>query len=147
MPVARVKTSMAPVKPLSPVGAGGQTRQDAGIWDGWTSNEADHEALAMRLPRITTRLWMIAVVLPAMAIATLACWYLIFRSLAAYHRSQTASCIAVTDQGCISLDYSRKRKTDAEAKASPCHWRVSDIYERAAARPWRPVEPIPPELE
>jgi hypothetical protein len=26
--------AMAPVKPLSPVGAGGQARQDAGIWDG-----------------------------------------------------------------------------------------------------------------
>jgi hypothetical protein len=34
MPAARVRTSMAPVKPLSPVGAGGQARQDAGIWDG-----------------------------------------------------------------------------------------------------------------
>ena len=47
---------MAPVKPLSPVGAGGQVRQDAVIRDGWTSNEADHEALAMRLPRMGTAL-------------------------------------------------------------------------------------------
>jgi hypothetical protein len=101
----------------------------------------------MRLLPMTTRRWMIAVVLPVLAIAMLACRYLIFRLLAAYHRSKTAWSIAFTDEGCISLDYSRKGMTDAEAKASPWHRRVSDIYERAAARPWRPVEPIPKEPE
>jgi hypothetical protein len=99
----------------------------------------------MQLLPKTTRRWMIAVVLSALAIAMLACRYLIFRLLAAYHRSKTAWSIAFTNRGCISLDYSGKRMTDAEAKASPWHWQVSDIYERAAARPWRPVEPIPPE--
>jgi hypothetical protein len=90
---------------------------------------------------------MVAVVVPALAIAILACRFLILRSLAAYHRSKTTWSIALTDEGCIYMDCSGKRMTGTEVKASPWHKRVSEIYVTAAARPWRPVEPIPPELQ
>jgi hypothetical protein len=62
---------MAPVKPSSPVGAGGRARQDAGTTNGWTRNEADHEALAMRLPRMTTRRWMVVVVIAALILVAI----------------------------------------------------------------------------
>jgi hypothetical protein len=90
---------------------------------------------------------MIVVVVPALAIAMLACRYRVFRSLAAYHRSKTTRYISLTNRGCIYTAYSGKRMTGAEVKASPWHKRVSEIYERAAVWPWRPVEPFSRESE
>ena len=97
----------------------------------------------MRLPRMTTRRWMIAVAV--VVIVTLACRHFAFRALAVHHRSKTTWSIAMTNRGCISKDHNGKRMTGAEVNASPWHEEVSTIYERAAARPWLPVEPIPPE--
>ena len=97
----------------------------------------------MRLPRMTKRRWMIAAAI--VMVVTLACRHFAFRALATHHRSRTTWSLSATDPGCISVDHNGKGMTGADVKASPWHEEVSEIYERAAARPWLPVEPIPPE--
>jgi hypothetical protein len=143
MPVATVRTSIAPVKPLSPVGAGGQVRQDAVIRDGWTSNEADHEALAMRLPRVTTRQWMVAVALVALTIGIALGGIRLKRQRdrhllhAALHQSH--------------VDLARKIKKGSPgplaSRLIEYHASMARRYRHAARYPWLPVEPEPPAPE
>ena len=98
----------------------------------------------MPLPQTTKRRWM---VVAAVVLGSLACRYFALRSRAAYHYAKTTWSVSLTDRGCVYQDQNGKYMTSAEVKASPWHKKVSEIYRRAASRPWLPVEPIPPDPE
>jgi hypothetical protein len=108
----------------------------------------------MRLPRMTTRRWMVAI-----AAAGLLCLLehrrRAFESLAAYHRSKVIhvdryfKSTAIDGTGVSHTtefwrDSQGKDLTGAEAKESDWHAALAEQYRTAAAQPWLPVRPDPP---
>jgi hypothetical protein len=133
---------MAPVKPLSPVGADGQARQDAGTWNGWTSNETDHEALAMRLARMTTRRWMVvvAVVAPILFSARLLSLSAMYRDRADRYEVDLMGATPI-----IMGPRERYRIVPTPSARLVRARELADKYRRASWCHWLPVEPDPPE--
>jgi hypothetical protein len=98
----------------------------------------------MRLPRMTTRRWLIAVAVVAVALAAS---IVIerrrhhFRTLAERHSSAELSCLGLAgrlDSPALAASWKRKAERCA---------RLAQKYRRAARYPWLPVEPDPPEPE
>jgi hypothetical protein len=98
----------------------------------------------MRLPRMTTRRWMVAVVVAAMTL-----WAVRLLMLSAAYREKAgryqlellgATPILMGPHGSHSLGYPRSvRSRWAE--------RMADKYLHASRFPWLPIEPDPPEPE
>jgi hypothetical protein len=107
----------------------------------------------MRLPRMTTRRWMIAVAILAVGLATDA---LFRRHLALRQRRQRAAYhekiekLVTATIGELDLA-ARSPKAAAQVRANAAirdrHARLKEKYRRAARYPWLPVEPDPPEPE
>jgi hypothetical protein len=90
----------------------------------------------MRLPRMTTRRWMIVVAILAVGLADVGRRrHLALRQRAAYHEKIER---LVTDTA---------PKLPANAAIRDRHARLKEKYWRAARYPWLPVEPDPPEPE
>jgi hypothetical protein len=90
----------------------------------------------MRLPRMTTRRWMIAVAILAVGLATTVALFrrhLALRQRAAYHEEIER---LVTDTA---------PQLPANAAIRDRHARLKEKYWRAARYPWLPVRPDPPE--
>ena len=107
----------------------------------------------MRLPRMTTRRWMIAV-----AVVGLLCLLghrrRAFESRATYHESRQIHIIEGSGwlpgeqpEGCVYFDGHGRRMTREEVRLSDWHKSLADKYRRAALYPWLPVEPDPPETQ
>jgi hypothetical protein len=89
----------------------------------------------MRLPRMTTRRWMVAMVIVAVALEGTMERRNRFRKITDYHRAESKKlasrlkCFAMTE-----LDW------------QPIEWHewMRLKYDRAARYPWLPLEPDPP---
>jgi hypothetical protein len=106
----------------------------------------------MRLPRMTTRRWMVAVAIVAVGIGT---WMLIERSrsyaaLGSLHAESEKECRRIVE----AFEGSRfdpviwgeaLALVRRSRKLLPYHAALRRKYERASRRPWLPVEPDPPE--
>ncbi len=102
----------------------------------------------MRLPRMTTRRWMIAVVLAGVSIQAIR-WHVKWSRAYLWLAEQRAACkssrtIVVTGNGPVRIN--RKGELISPERD---RWYVatSDKFYRAALFPWLPVEPDPPEPE
>jgi hypothetical protein len=104
----------------------------------------------MRLPRMTTRRWMIAVAAVAL-LCLLEHRRRSFESLAAYHQSKLDRFLiwqSLDDLTVIRLFHrDLKPLTTDEAKVPNWHEAMARKYRHAARYPWLPVEPDPPEPE
>ena len=103
----------------------------------------------MRLPRMTTRRWMIAMAIFAVGLATVAHFRgLALRQRAAYH--EKIEKLATATVGELALA-ARWPKAAAQVRANAAirdrHARLKEKYWRAARYPWLPVGPDPPEPE
>jgi hypothetical protein len=90
----------------------------------------------MRLPRMTTRRWMVAVAVIAVGCAVLA-------SLIEMRRERFAR---IADRH-ISVFLTPAQVRDPERRSAErldWHSKMADKYMRAARYPWLPVEPDPP---
>jgi hypothetical protein len=102
----------------------------------------------MRLPRMTTRRWMVAVVVAGI-LCLLEHRRRSFSSLAVYHDSKTWHSMA-TFRGVanhVYLDANDREMTPDGVKRSAWHAALAEKYRQAALYPWLPVEPDPPEPE
>jgi hypothetical protein len=106
----------------------------------------------MRLPRMTTRRWMIAVAIFAVGLATVAHFRgLVLRQRAAYHEKieklVTASVgdLAPAAMWPKAAQVRAKAAVRANAAIRDRHARLKEKYWRAAHHPWLPVEADPPE--
>ena len=105
----------------------------------------------MRPPRMTTRWWMIAVVVVGWA-CMLEHRRRSFTALAAYHQSKLAvmEVDIETSKGIRRhwyLDQTGYAMTADELKAAEWHKPLAEKYRHAARYPWLPVEPDPPPPE
>ena len=82
----------------------------------------------MRLPRMTTRRWMIVVAVAAL----LTGWFVLARRSAHYRREALYHSWAAARAASREHDY---------------HYRLVKKYKRAAYRPWFPLDPDPPDLD
>jgi hypothetical protein len=97
---------------------------------------------------MTTRRWIAAVTVVATAMASIVLplyrrWS--FGSLAAYHQSKGVYGYACSRTSWALIDCNGKVMTPAEVKAADWHRALAEKYREAAAHPWLPVEPDPPE--
>jgi hypothetical protein len=108
----------------------------------------------MRLPRMTTRRWMIAVAIFG-ALAGL--------GVALERRREGLEALALEHQskmmglgvgsgppsglGLLGWAPDRRSLTPSERARDEWHFRMMSKYRTAASRPWLPVEPDPPEPE
>jgi hypothetical protein len=110
----------------------------------------------MRLPRMTTRRWMIAVAVVAF-VAGLIQRHNNFQQLAAWHRSRVFRIpaspglgVAVSGSLTSKVDYWRIDEKGNVwllpqlARKNAWHRQMAVKYEHAARYPWLPVEPDPP---
>ena len=105
----------------------------------------------MRLPRMTTGGWMVAVLVVAIGFAV---WILVVRSRsyaiqANYHGTQEDKIRwVVKEYEANRLDFSRwgsiEVLIDRERRLITYHEALKRKYELASHRPWLPVEPDPP---
>jgi hypothetical protein len=91
---------------------------------------------------------MVAVAVVAAAIASIAVplhrrWS--FESLGAYHQSKGVYGYACSRTSWACIDCNGKVMTPDEAKLALWHMALAEKYRQAAAHPWLPVEPDPPE--
>lgn len=105
----------------------------------------------MRLPRMTTRRWMLAVAVVAL-LCLLEHRRRTFRSRAAYHQSRLSGLgVALSYDGHLRFykhqDQGIKWLTNNEAKVPAWHEAMARKYRDGARYPWLPVEPDPPEPE
>jgi hypothetical protein len=102
----------------------------------------------MRLPRMTTRRWNVAVVVVAL-LCLLEHRRRSFASRAVYHNSKTWDSM-VTFRGVanrVYFDANDREMTRYEVKKSAWHSALAEKYRYAALHRWLPVEPDPPEPE
>jgi len=102
----------------------------------------------MRLPQMTTRRWMVAVVVVGL-LCLLEHRRRSFASLAEYHDSKTWQSMA-TFRGVAShvyIDANDREMTQDEVKKSAWHAALAEKYRHATLYPWLPVEPDPREPE
>ncbi len=113
----------------------------------------------MRLPRMTTRRWMVAVAISALVIAA-SLWVSRRcdepRSIAGSPYSTSPSGICASAKP-VSIDTPTTRASDRrdrdelqmleahQLKLAKYHYDMARKYEHAARYPWLPVEPDPPE--
>ena len=103
----------------------------------------------MRLPRMTTRRWMVAVAILAVGLEATAALFrrlLALRQRAAYHEKIEKLVTATIGE----LDLAaRSPRAAAQVRANAAirdrHARLKEKYWRAARYPWLPVEADPPE--
>jgi hypothetical protein len=100
----------------------------------------------MRLPRVrfTVRRIMLAVAVVAIVLGGLRLWCLSahYRALAEVHRQKADEVVRGTyagPGGSYHLEWCAWPSPNKEY-----HLRLKENYERAASRPWLPVEPDPP---
>ena len=106
----------------------------------------------MRLPRMTTRRWMVvvAVVGTSVGAAMLAIRSRTYAALAALHTKSELECRRVVE-AFKGRGFDGEIWSDAIAYARRCrrlvpyHAALRHKYEHAARTPWLPVEPDPPE--
>jgi hypothetical protein len=100
----------------------------------------------MRVPRMTTRRWMIAVALTAV----------LSGGLDLYRRSVDLAALAEMHDLMARKSWTRGSlvgprgaigHVEYPTPLTDHHTRLRDKYRRAAARPWLPVAPDPPPLE
>jgi hypothetical protein len=84
----------------------------------------------MRLPRMTTRRWMVVVVVASLLLGAFVTW----RRAAHYMR------LAAVHEHWAHLLRSTTGPS-ADPKGADHHERLARKYQRAAARPWLPIEP------
>jgi hypothetical protein len=96
----------------------------------------------MRLPRMTTRRWMIAVAGFGLAMGGAAYAVRLAHRRAYYH--SLAVNLRMAEQSCRSPSY---RDAVQDLTAAKHLGQLAEKYERAARYPWLPVEPDPPEPE
>jgi hypothetical protein len=113
----------------------------------------------MRLPRMTTRRWMIAAAVVAVMLAAAAFFrrHLSLRERGDYHarrEGDLASRARVLEQ--LALDFADRIPETAaqwrayaacEAEIGAWHARLKEKYRHAARYPWLAIEPDPPEPE
>ena len=105
----------------------------------------------MRLPRMTTRQWMIAVAILAVGPdATVALFrrHLALRQRAAYHEKIEKLATATVWELALAARWPKAAdQVRANAAIRDRHARLKEKYWRAARYPWLPVGPDPPEPE
>jgi hypothetical protein len=102
----------------------------------------------MRFPRMTTRRWMLAVLVVGL-LCLLEHRRREFESLAAYHGSKVIR-IVVRYQSTDGTWYWKHRGTfltRAQVEEADWHAALAERYGHAARYPWLPVEPDPPPPE
>ena len=106
----------------------------------------------MRLPRMTTRRWMIAVAILAVGLATVAHFRgLALRQRAAYHEKIEKLVAATVGELNSAARWPKAARVRASAavRANAAirdrHARLKEKYWRAARYPWLPVGADPPE--
>jgi hypothetical protein len=85
---------------------------------------------------MTTRRWLVAVVFTAALLGAFVMWRrpIYFRQLAGLHQF-------------IALQLRCTTRLGGDLSAAKHNERMAKMYQRAASRPWLPVEPEPPEPE
>jgi hypothetical protein len=106
----------------------------------------------MRLPRMTTQRWMIAVAVVAIIMTTVGIRRRQneFLQLAAYHKKEWSHIVGrVSDDGVTWLRYDPLKRDWrlSSASESVYHAQMREKYEHAARYPWLPVAPDPPPPE
>ena len=113
----------------------------------------------MRLPRMTTRRWMIAVAVVGVMLAAAALFrrHLTLRELGDYHaRMEGVLMDRARLLGQPSLEFANRYPVIAaewrtyaacEAEIGAWHARLKKKYRRAARYPWLAIEPDPPKPE
>jgi hypothetical protein len=100
----------------------------------------------MRMPRMTTRRWMIAVVLVGVLIQAIRWhvkWSRAYRWLAEERAARKSfRTIVVAGKGPIRIN---RRGEEISPERERWYAATSDKYYRAALFPWLPVEPDPPQ--
>ena len=100
----------------------------------------------MRLPRMTTRRWMIAVAILAVGLATVAHHRgLGLRQRAAYHETIELEAATVGELALAARWPKAAAQVRANAATRDRHARLKEKYWRAARYPWLPVGADPPE--
>jgi hypothetical protein len=101
----------------------------------------------MRLPRMTTRRWMIVIAVAGVMMAGIVHVRLKLRQrdFLALTTAHAQKVVAIADR---KGDLSRQqRESDRLAHSIDYHTSLVHKYEHAALHPWLPVEPDPPEPE
>jgi hypothetical protein len=105
----------------------------------------------MRLPRMTTRRWMIAVAILAVGLATTVALFrrhLALRQRAAYHEEIEKLATATVGELALAARWPKwAARVRGNAAIRARHARLKEKYWRAARYPWLPVGPDPPEPE
>ena len=106
----------------------------------------------MRLPRMTTRRWMVAVAVVGLLMATALSGYRLkqrrdhYLSRAQLHKQNAAFLMQVCETNrIIRTHWSRDDYLSALCRISGYHAAMAAKYRHAARYPWLPVEPDPPE--
>jgi hypothetical protein len=132
------------VPPSSPIGQA-RANRPVFVWR--------HRSQAMRLPRMTTRRWMIAVAVAALIMTRVEVRRRQneFQQLAEYHKKERALIVAGRGRtsGEIEIwlrhDPLQRSWRHSSVWKAAYHSAMREKYERAARYPWLPVEPDPPE--
>ena len=113
----------------------------------------------MRLPRMTTRRWMIAVAVVAVMLAASALFrrHLSLRERDDYHARREGDLASrARGLGQLALDFADRIPETAaywrayaarEAEIGTWHARLKEKFRHAARYPWLAIEPDPPESE
>jgi hypothetical protein len=98
----------------------------------------------MRLPRMTTRRWMVAVAVIAVGCAVLASLIEMRRAFLIEMRRERFARIADRHLSVFLTPAQVRDPERCSAERLDWHSKMADKYMRAARYPWLPVEPDPP---